>query len=208
MHHIGPSLPQQIPELPVPAPRPDAVHRYPEFFYYSVRISRMLLYLRDLMSALLQQPRLGLEYLVLSTWLNIAIVDGDNFQWAHERTALEAAITHSSQNALSSIGKGTLNSGSIVFSVDTLRPSMTKATRTYRTLARTMLQITPRNPKKRVAGIPKTNATTLAAPLAKNNDRGDSMARNRMAGPRAALHTMVSAANSGSKEEASMYLPA
>ena len=38
--------------------------------------------------------------------------------------------------------------------------------------------------------------------------RGDSMARNKIAGPRAALHTMVSAANSGRSEDASRYLPA
>src|ERR1700691_5666683 len=114
---------------------------------------------------------------------------------------LETASTEYGQNALSSTGNGVLNPGAMVLSVATLRPSITKATSTYRTLARTMLQITPRNPKNRVAGMPNNKATTLAAPFAKNKDRGDSMARNKIAGPSAALHTMVSAANRGSRED-------
>src|SRR6267154_351601 len=57
-----------------------------------------------------------------------------------------------------------------------------------------MLQTTPCRPKCRVAGIPRTMAIALAAPLAKNKDLGDSIARNRIAGPRAALHNMVSKA--------------
>src|ERR1700722_1490785 len=81
-------------------------------------------------------------------------------------------------------------------SVD-LRRSKTMVMTRAAELARMMLQTTPHRPKNLVAGMPTTKVMALAAQLAMNMDRGDSIARSTMEAPTLAAQTTVSMAKKG-----------